>query len=292
VIQEKPTILQCAYCSDPKLFDTDFTDCPKESSRPFVKATGQFWRRLPDRPKLVWPFGFEARRCGRQIIFFVDKENFATKWKAFTVEVLGLDYTEQPPIPPAPLFHETHSIDFTQTHTMGTDYYEEDAKIHRWKLFSACRIIHNETKLRVKLHWWPDHHYIFTVENFNFQSAASAAILKQALSFFYIGRGRPTEHFSNISEFSRALRIAILRLSKQNEIPLEEDVAALMCGDDSFNSRVLRRWLKKSGWVHFRWPELVQAVIDDDRRGYFRGREIEELSPLARAGLSRREKRT
>ncbi len=274
--------LQCPYCLNPGLLDTDFSDCPIDSYRPGVKARGQFWRQLAERPKLVWPTTFETKRHDHQLVFTIGKENFSPKYQSFMVEVLGLDFETEPPLPSSPFFFRSHT-----THNYGTEGARES-----YILFNACRIADSVTSLKVKLHWWPSHNRIFSVENFDFQSASSAEVLKLALSFFSSGRGRPTEHFTNTAEFSTALKDAILRLRGHYEIPSEIEVAALMCNDDSFNARVLRRWLAKSNWVQFTWPEIIKAVIESEKAGTFVHPKLEELNPFARSELPEPGKRT
>ncbi|MGH9944457.1 MAG: hypothetical protein ACRD9R_19080, partial [Pyrinomonadaceae bacterium] len=130
-------------------------------------------------------------------------------------------------------------------------------------LYSAARVKHDETGLIVKFHLWPSHGLIFTVENYNFFSPDSAKIVQDALAIFSPGRGRPSEHFNDLREFDRALRDTVIKASARGCSTKMEDIAQAMCGGN-FNARMLSKWLIKTTWLHFKWPEVVKAILEDD----------------------------
>ena len=134
---------------------------------------------------------------------------------------------------------------------------------HSYVLYSAAKVKHDETGLIIKLHLCPSHGLTFSVENFDFFGEGSFKILKDALSIFSPGMGKPSEHFNNLREFDAALRKAIIKLSVVAPMPKHEDVAQTMCGGN-FTGRMLRKWLKKTTWLHFKWHEIVKAVIEED----------------------------
>lgn len=190
--QNTVTNNSCRYCSRPELWDVDFSNCAehKESG---IAARGHFLKRIKNPHYPAWPIQCIFRQKGDQHSkLLLGKDHFARKWDPLDVEILGLGgLTDHPPMPPVPLFGITHSYSPLNK-----------AMTSRYILWNACRIKHQEFDFVIKLHWWPDHNRIFSVEGLRFDSAAEADVLRDALSILVLeGVGSHPNTLRVISSF-------------------------------------------------------------------------------------------
>jgi hypothetical protein len=289
----------CIFCADNSIFEQDFSQ-PEKVTHEMIRAKGQFWLTKP-KNRLVQPGNFENRKVGKYQQVQIPKKYLAGRWQGFTIELLGIHLDYDPPTASVyyPLFFRSHRI--TPTYVFDTSKQsidsvaewatqvglpvnkakegtyisigggQEPPKVredlaahieHSYVLYSAAKVKHDETGLLVKFHLWPSHGLIFSVENFNFFEESNSKVLKDALAIFSPGRGKPSEHFNDLREFDEVLRSTIIKLSVIDPLPKQEDVAQAMCGGN-FTGRTLRKWLKKTTWLHFKWPEIVNAVLED-----------------------------
>jgi hypothetical protein len=287
----------CIFCNDSSIFEQDFAQ-PENVTHEMIRAKGQFWLNKP-KDRLVQPGNFENRKVGKYQQIKIPEQYLTARWQGFTIELLGIHLDYDPPRARVyyPLFFRSHKI--TPTYIFDTSKQspdnlaewatqigltvnkegshirigspQEPPKVredlavsieHSYIFYSAATVKHDETGLLIKFHLWPNHGLIFSVENFNFFEESSSKILKDALAIFSPGRGKPSEHFNDLREFDDALRGTIIKLSDIDPMPKQEDVAQAMCGGN-FTGRTLRKWLKKTTWLHFKWSEIVQAVLED-----------------------------
>jgi hypothetical protein len=243
----------CPYCSKPKLLDVDFSGLP-ESERTGLGARGHFLKRIKNPHYPAWPVKFTYRQKGNQHSKLLEgQKHFGKKWIQLDVEILGLFFTEKPPMPPVPLFGITNKYSLPKKKENTTHI-----------LWNACRIKDKRFDFIVKLHWWPTHERIFTVERFSFDGADEAAALMNALSIFGRGRGRkPTEYFTSNKHFLTNLNAAVLESHARGRFPSEMEIAIELFPEAKDNSRELRKWLQTS-WRKWHWKDIVKAIVDDD----------------------------
>jgi hypothetical protein len=237
----------------PELWDTDFSDS-SETTGLGIAARGHFLKRIPNPHYPAWPISCIFRQKDDQHAkLLLGREHFGPKWAQFNVEILGLAMPVRPPMPPVPLFGLTHTY---------SSLNEEATS--RYILWNACRIKSEHFEFVIKLHWWPNHDRIFSVDHFRFESAAEAAALRDALSIFSHGRGRkPSEYFTSNKQFLTHLNTAVLDSHGDGRIPSQIEIAEGLFPEAQDSARELRRWLKTS-WRNWRWTDIVRAIIEGE----------------------------
>jgi hypothetical protein len=247
------SVLECAFCENPKLFHADFSDSATTTET--VYARGHFWKRIKNEQYPLWPIPAIRRASGDlHSKILIGKDHFASRWRLLTVEVLGYSLADKPQTPPVPLFGMTKITP-----------YGSDATYILW---NACKITHEEFSFVVNLHWWPSHGRIFTVEKFDFDSAAARAALSLALSIFGPGRGKPSEYFTNNKQFYEAIKLAVIQRYDAGVAPddiLEIEIAKELFPEADDDARTLRRWLQTS-WPKWKWKDIVKSIIEDMTR--------------------------
>jgi len=248
-----------------ELLNIDFSGCA-ESFEMELAARGHFLKRIRNPHYPLWPIKLIARQKGGQYSkLLVSREHFAPGWQQFSVEILGLALNGRPAMPPLPLFGMSTTGPLVKVE--GTDYWVQDEERTNYILWNACRITHEGFGFVIKLHWWPDHGRVFTVENLEFDDVTAVAALKKGLSIFSRGRGRkPRENFTSNKQFLSSLNDAIMRRHNAGFAPAdirEVDIAEDLFPESKHGSRELRRWLQTS-WRKFRWPDIVKAVVKDE----------------------------
>ena len=244
--------LKCAFCENPRLFQTDFSNSQVKTE--IVSARGQFWKRIQNDRYPAWLTPAVGRENGDvHSKLLIGKDHFGPRWQLLTVEILGYNLTDKPPMPPIPLFG------VTSTRGLETVSYI---------LWNACRITHEEFSFVVNLHWWPSHERVFTVEKFDFEDTAARSALNTALSLFAPGRGKPSEYFKNNKQFFDAIRVAVMRRYDEGVAPesiTEIEIAEELFPEANDGARTLRRWLQTS-WRKWKWKDVVKSIVDSVTR--------------------------
>ena len=252
--------LECAHCSDFDHFEAAIVEPLGSSHIAFIEVYGKIWK---------WPRKIKPKKPGqrhidpeaqKQIVkesrgayqlITLNDSDFTRPWKGFRIEVLGMAYGLNLPLPPGPLFH-------------ADDHLENNYKTGR-TLFNACRITKNDSDIDVRIHWWPNrdalqaalqpfgndglvhglerHGRIITVKGFQLGRAAGKdfEVLEKALTLFRFieSRGRRPK----ITD--EAIRAAIRKLGNkatQSAVALELDVS----------DRALRKHIEPVKWREYR----------------------------------------
>ena len=242
-------VLECAFCENPRLFHTDFSQSATTTEH--VSALGHFWKRIKNDQYPAWPIPLIRRANGDLYSkTLIGKDHFASRWQPLTIDLLGYNLADKPQMPPVPLFGMT-----------TTTPYESDTTYILW---NACKITHEEFSFAVNLHWWPSHGRVFTVEKFDFDSAAARSALNLALSIFAPGRGKPSEYFTNNKQFFEAIKLAVMQRHNAGVALgdiLEIEIAKELFPEADDDARTLRRWLQTS-WRKWKWKDVVKSIID------------------------------
>jgi hypothetical protein len=252
--------LVCAHCSDFDHFQAAIAEPLGRSHAAFIEVYGNHWRwPRKIKPKKLGYHGIDPKaqkeivkesRGAYQLITLHDSD-FTRQWKGFRVEILGMAYGLNLPLPPGPLFH-------------ADDHLENNHKTGR-TLFNACRITKDDSGIDVRIHWWPDreelkdalrpfgndgliqgleqHGRIVTVKGFQLGRAPSEdfEVVEKALTLFRFleARGRPPK----ITD--EAIQVAISKLGNratQSAVAIELDVS----------DRALRKHLGGVKWQEYR----------------------------------------
>jgi hypothetical protein len=252
--------MECAHCSDVDHFEAAIREPIGQSHAAFIEVYGKHWK---------WPRRIKPKKLGQhhidpeaqkqiikesrgtyQLITFRDSD-FTRRWKGFKIEILGMAYGLNLPLPPGPLFH----VD---------DHLVNNYKTGR-TLFNACRITKDDSDVDVRIHWWPDreevkatllpfgndglvhglkqHGRIITIKGFPLgrSSIEDFEVLEKALSLFRFleARGRPPK----ITHES--IRAAVRKLGSkatQSAVARELDVS----------DRALRKHQRAIKWREYR----------------------------------------
>jgi len=213
------TSLKCPYCSDPHHFQVALSERTGEyeKGRGGIAKSARCFRNPHPRIFLVLP----EYICGKYRLLSLTDDLFKKPWRGFTVEILGMDFEEEPPKPwpqfhkewnpPGPFFAVYEERVGTEK-SAGGGYRTDSGVVSRWRLFNACRVTHSRSDLEVVVHWWPDHSQIITVSGFPLEVSTKTDfdLLERALALFRTSetRGRPPR----ITE--KSLRDALAKLPR------------------------------------------------------------------------------
>jgi hypothetical protein len=235
--------IECAHCSDFDHFEAAIREPVGRSHAAFIEVYGKHWkwpRRIKPKKLGQHHIDLEAQkqitkesRGTYQLITLCDSD-FTRRWKGFKIEILGMAYGLNLPLPPGPLFHVDDHI--VSNYKTGCT------------LFNACRITKDASDMDIRIHWWPDreelkaallpsgndglvrglkrHGRVITIKGFPLGRASveDFEILEQALTLFRFleARGRPPK----ITDES--IRAAVRKLGNkatQSAVARELDVS-------------------------------------------------------------------
>jgi hypothetical protein len=252
--------IECAHCSDFDHFEAALMEPHGRSHAAFIEVYGKHWK---------WPRRIKPKKFGQQ---FIDPEaqkqiikesrgiyqlitlhdsDFIPRWRGFKIEILGMQYGLNLPLPPGPLFH-------------ADDHLVNNYKTGR-TLFNACRITKKASNVEIRIHWWPDredlkaalrptgndelvhgldkHGTIITIRGFQLGRASieDFEILEQALTLFRFleARGRPPKITDD------AIRAAIRKLGNKA-------TQSAVAGELGVSDRALRKHQMALKWREYR----------------------------------------
>ncbi len=138
-----------------------------------------FWRSNPDEHGLVTLKKRGATRGDYKIIT-VTGSDLIEQWSDFTIEILGVKFDEEPPMPPSDQF-------FSLGKESEYDCAGRTSKVN-WYLFSIYRITHKKSDIAIDVHWWPEHGRVITIQDLPAAGPTNTdlEIINEALKLFRV----------------------------------------------------------------------------------------------------------
>lgn len=219
----------CPYCARPALLKPKRNPPRKRGDLFGLPNKGKLWAagRDPDVSAFDGAWLFTYRDHAR---VFLPSAEFAARFQAFTVELVGVEF-EMPdghPLPPPPL-----QLTAAQS---WTDSRAGDF-INYGRVFAARVVAHKESDLALAVHWWPAHGDIIQLTGTRPPGAEANGMIDLTQTALEVFR----EETRGAPKLSRARLMWALR--RQGPQATQRAVAAELGAGES----TISEWLRREG---------------------------------------------